>query len=63
MKIVKCCDQCRAPAASMSLLQIDQFCKNNGYKIVRFVIGREAKTRHKIVTKPERRHILIVASA
>jgi hypothetical protein len=50
-------------AASASLLDVDKFCANHGYKIVRFVIGREAKKRNGMTIKPERAHLLLVAPA
>jgi hypothetical protein len=48
-------------AASASLLDVDKYCANHGYKIIRFVIGREAKKRNGMTTKPERAHLLLVA--
>lgn len=46
--------------ASMNLLQIDRHCAQAHLKIVRFLIGREAKKRNGVVTRPERQHCLLV---
>jgi hypothetical protein len=46
--------------ASMSLLEIDRRLAQQSFKLVRFIVGREAKKRNGITTRPERAHALIV---
>jgi hypothetical protein len=46
--------------ATMSLLQVDKHCANAGLAIVRFLIGREAKKRNGMTTRPERAHSILV---
>tara|TARA_R110000868_G_scaffold231028_1_gene484337 strand:- start:928 stop:1098 length:171 start_codon:yes stop_codon:yes gene_type:complete len=49
-------------AAAMSLLQIDRHCAQAGLRIVRIILGREAKKRGGMTSTPEREHLLLVTA-
>lgn len=44
----------------MNLLDVDRHCARNNLKVIRFMVGREAKKRNGAVINPERAHAVIV---
>ena len=46
--------------ATMNLLDVDRHCARNNLKVIRFMVGREAKKRNGAVINPERAHAVIV---
>lgn len=46
--------------ATMSLFEIDKRIASMNCSIIRFLVGREAKKRNGLVTRPERAHTILV---